>query len=92
MNCRHGLHAPGVTLLAHGETNRPPGCVAVLEYYDVARKSKLIVADWVSADGYEQGWYRSAGVRGKLDIPHDEEVAFVRSKVIAFAIKQQEAV
>ena len=91
MNCPHGILAPGAVMLAHGETNRPPGCVRIIEHVDVIRKLTLITADWVSADGHEAGWYRSSGVREKMDIPEDEQVALVRSKVIAFALKQQEA-
>ena len=91
-NCEHGMLAPGSVMIAHGETNRPRGCVRVIEYYDmIQNRGKILVADWVSAEGYEKGWYRSVGLRDKMKVPYDEQVALVRSEVLAYAIKQQEA-
>jgi hypothetical protein len=69
MKCRHSpLPVPGEELLAHYETEHPPGCVRAYAYYSAEYDDVLVTVDWLSSDDtivLTKGWWRSEGLLEK---------------------------
>ena len=88
MTCRHGLQTPGTSTLYHSETSRPIGCVALIEYFDHHSGDQMLVADWISVEGYQHGWYRASSLRGRMGMPEAQQGAFLIAKVLKHAREQ----